>query len=184
MGSLTGAVASQRVTEARKGSLGFDPSRIVLVGHSAGAHLVALVGTDPAWFRAAGLKLSDVRGIVPLDGAAYDVPRQLDIGAPPMHNTYVQAFGKDPVRQRKLSPTFQAAAPNAPQFLILHVQRPDGIEQSNKLAAALKKAGTPVEIQGFPGTGLRGHAQINRQLGEADYPATPVLDAWLKKVFS
>jgi arylformamidase len=164
-------------------ALGFDPSRIVLIGHSAGAHLVALVGTDPAWFAAAGLKLTDVKGIVPLDGAAYDVPRQLEIGAPLLHGSYVQAFGTDPARQKKLSPTFQAAAPNAPQFLILHVQREDGIEQSKALAEALRKAGTPVTIQGFPGTGLRGHAAINRQLGEPDYAATPVVDAWLKKVF-
>ena len=164
-------------------TFGFDPSRIVLIGHSAGAHLVALVGTDPSYFRAAGLKLSDVKGIVPLDGAAYDVPRQLVIGAPLMHKTYVQAFGSNPARQKKLSPTFNAAAPNALRFLILHVQRPDGVAQSKELAAALKKAGTPVEIQGFPGTGLKGHAEINRQLGEPDYPATPVVDAWLKQVF-
>lgn len=44
---------------------------------------------------------------------------------------------------------------------------------------ALKKAGTLVTIEGFPGTGLMGHMEINRRLGEADYPATPVLDRWL-----
>jgi len=163
--------------------LAFDPKRIVLVGHSAGAHLVALVGTDPKWLNGAGLNIDDVRGIVPLDGAAYDVARQLAIGAPLMDSTYVQAFGTDPERQQRLSPTFQAAKPNAPAFLILHVQRADGIAQSRALAAALGKAGTPVEIDGFPGTGLKGHAAINRKLGETDYPATPVLDAWLAKVF-
>ena len=31
--------------------------------------------------------------------------------------------------------------------------------------------------------GLRGHMEINRKLGEADYPATPVVDAWLREVF-
>lgn len=163
--------------------LGFDAGRIVLVGHSAGAHLVTLVGTDPRFFAAAGLKLSDVRGIVPLDGAAYDVPRQLEIGAPLMRKTYVEAFGADPARQRSLSPTLQAASPNAPAFLILHVQRTDGVAQSESLAQALRAAGTPVEIEGFAGTGLRGHMEINRDLGESSYPATPVLDRWLAKVF-
>ena len=164
-------------------TLGFDPSRIVLIGHSAGAHLVALVGTDPGWFRAAGLRLGDVRGVVTLDGAAYDVPRQIASGNRMMHDTYLQAFGTDPARQEKLSPMFHAAAPNAPSFLVLHVQRPDGTAQSEALAAALKKAGTPVQIQGFEGRGLRGHMEINRDLGKPDYPATPVLDAWLKRVF-
>jgi hypothetical protein len=77
----------------------------------------------------------------------------------------------------------QAARPNAPAFLILHVQRPDGVAQSEALAAALRKAGTAVEIQGFPGTGLAGHAAINRRIGESDYPATAVLDRWLARVF-
>ena len=32
------------------------------------------------------------------------------------------------------------------------------------------------------GEGLRGHMEINRKLGQPDYPATAVMDAWLKKV--
>lgn len=39
-----------------------------------------------------------------------------------------------------------------------------------------------VEVGSFEGEGLRGHMEINRKLGEPDYPATPVMDAWLKKV--
>ena len=31
---------------------GGDPTRIVLIGHSAGAHLVSLVGTDPTYLEA------------------------------------------------------------------------------------------------------------------------------------
>lgn len=163
--------------------LGFDADRIVLVGHSAGAHLVALVGTDPQWLRGAGMSLGEVRGIVPLDGAGYDVPAQMGENARLMGDTYRQAFGTDPVRQRALSPTFQAAAPNAPAFLILHVERRDAAAQSKALAEALRKAGTEASVQGFKGKGLRGHMEINRRLGEADYPATPVVDAFLKKVF-
>lgn len=167
---------------ANSESLGFDARRIVLIGHSAGAHLVALIGTDPRWLNGAGVNIDDVRGIVALDGAAYDVPRQLSIGAPLMQRTYAEAFGSDPERQKALSPTLQAARPNAPAFLILHVQRPDGIVQSEALAAALKKAGTAVTIEGFVGTGLMGHMEINRRLGEPDYPATPVLDRWLARI--
>ena len=69
-----------------------------------------------------------------------------------------------------------------PAFLLLHVQRPDGVAQANSLADALKRAGAKVEVGSFPGEGLRGHMEINRKLGEPDYPATPVMDAWLKKV--
>lgn len=163
-------------------SLGIDRSRVVITGHSAGAHLVALVGTDERYLRAAGLSFADIDGVMPNDGAAYDVPTQMAQAGRFMGRTYDQAFGTDPERQQALSPTFHAAAPNAPAFLLLHVQREDGVAQANALAAALKRGGTKVEIGSFPGEGLRGHAAINRKLGEPDYPATPVMDAWLKVV--
>jgi len=177
---VAGAIAYLKANAAR---LGFDGNRVAMVGHSAGAHLVALVGTDPQYLRAAGLGLDAVRGIVPLDGAAYNVPDQMDENARLMGNTYEQAFGTDPVRQRSLSPTVHAAGPNAPEFLILHVQREDGQRQARELAAALVQAGTPATVQGFAGRGLRGHMQINRNLGQPDYPATPVVDAFLARVF-
>jgi arylformamidase len=178
---VAAAVAYLRANAAR---LGFDRSRIALVGHSAGAHLVALVGTDPQYFRTAGLAMDDVRGVVPLDGAAYNVPDQMDENVRLMGDTYEQAFGTDPARQRALSPTAHAAGPNAPEFLILHVQREDGTRQSRELGSALRRAGTPATVQGFAGRGLRGHMQINRNLGEADYPATPVVDAFFQRIFA
>lgn len=163
--------------------LGIDPSRVVIMSHSAGAHLVALVGTDESYLASVGLSESSLRGVIPIDGAAYDVPTQMAFGGI-MHDRYVEAFGTDPVRQQALSPTSHAAAPNAPAFLLPHVQRPDGIAQADELAAALQAAGTSVEEASFPGTGLAGHAEINRRLGDPTYAETPVVDAWLARVFA
>lgn len=177
-GDVAAAVSWLRANAAR---LGFDPARVVLMGHSAGAHLVALVGTDPRYMASAGSSLRDISGIIALDGACYDVARQVADAGRFMRDTYLQAFGSDPARQRSLSPTLQAAAPNAPAFLIVHVDRADGKAQSEALAAALVQAGTPAEVDGFAGTGLRGHMEINRALGSADYPATAVVDAWLRQ---
>lgn len=168
---------------ANAAKLNIDSRRIVLMGHSAGAHLVALVGTDPAYARAAGFALSDIKGVIPLDGAAYNVPAQLADGPAIMKDTYAQAFGSDPARQKSLSPTAHAAGPNAPAFLILHVDRDDGKRQSEALGAALRDAGTPAQVTRIAGRGLVGHMEINRKLGQADYPATAVVDAWLKTRF-
>ncbi|MFM7376985.1 MAG: alpha/beta hydrolase [Erythrobacter sp.] len=162
--------------------LGIDRSRVVLTGHSAGAHLVALVGTDERYLQAAGLSFADIDGVMPNDGAAYDVAAQIADAGPMMKGTYSQAFGTDPVRQKALSPIWQAGAPNAPAFLLLHVQRPDAAAQSKTLAEALRAGGSQAEVAGFPGEGLRGHMEINRKLGQPDYPVTPVMDAWLRKV--
>lgn len=161
--------------------LRIDSRRVIVMGHSAGAHLAALIGTDMHYLRDAGVPRDAIRGVVLLDGAAYDVPRQIADGNSFMHDTYLQAFGNDPVRQRALSPTFQTARPNAPSFLILHIDRADGASQSQALAAALTQAGTPAEIHDVGGTGLRGHMQINRELGEDSYPATAMVDGWLRK---
>jgi acetyl esterase/lipase len=168
----------------RAKTLGFDPGKVVLMGHSAGAHLAALVGTDMRYLRKAGLPPESLAGIIPIDGAAYDVSRQIMQGGNFMRQTYVVTFGEDAARQRALSPTLQAERPNAPAFLILHVAREDGTAQSQALGQALNAAGTPAQVRGFAGTGLRGHMEINRRLGEPDYPATPVVDAWLRSLFA
>ncbi len=168
----------------RAGVLGMDPRRIVIMGHSAGAHLVALVGTDEKYLRGAGLSFADIAGVIPIDGAAYDVPAQTKDGPPIMQATYKQAFGTDPARQKVLSPTLQAAAPNAPQFLLLYVQRPDGVRQAKALGAALEAGGSRVEHGSFPGEGLQGHAEINRRLGDPSYVPTAAVDGWLKRLFA
>lgn len=164
--------------------LGIDRSRIVLMGHSAGAHLVALVGTDETYLRQAGLGFGALAGVIPLDGAAYDVPKQMAEAGRFMDGRYEQAFGKDEARQKALSPVFHAQTPNAPRFLLLYVGRDDGVAQAKELAEALGKAGTPVTQQQFDGKGLMGHVTINRRMGDPEYEATPVVDAWLKQVFA
>ncbi|RVT95155.1 alpha/beta hydrolase [Sphingomonas crocodyli] len=178
---VAAAIAWARDNAAK---IGVDPGRIVIMGHSAGAHLVALVGTDERWLEALGLTEGAVRGVIALDGAAYDVPSQLDQAGPMMRNTYEQAFGTDIARQRALSPTAHAAGPNAPAFLILHIDRADGKAQSDALGAALAKSGTPAEVKAIDGKGLRGHMEINRELGQASYPATAIVDNWLKGIFA
>ncbi|KTE15042.1 alpha/beta hydrolase [Sphingopyxis sp. H115] len=168
----------------RAGALGIDRRRIVLMGHSAGAHLVALVGTDERYLKGAGLTFADISGVIPIDGAAYDVAAQMKDGPPIMQKTYAQAFGADPARQKAVSPTQQAVAPNAPQFLLLYVQRADGVRQAKALGAALESGGSRVEHGSFPGEGLKGHAEINRSLGDPAYAPTATVDAWLKRVFA
>lgn len=165
-------------------ALGVDRRRIVLMGHSAGTQLVALVGTDERYLRAAGLSFADVAGVIPIDGAAYDIPAQTREGPQIMQATYAQAFGSEAARQRALSPTLQAGAPNAAKFLLLHVQREDGVRQTQALAEALRKGGSAVEVGSFPGQGLMGHMEINRRLGDPGYAATQTVDAWLRTVFA
>src|SRR5687768_14722656 len=59
------------LVQARARGWGGDPGRIVPMGHSAGAHLAALVSADPARWRATGLR--PWLGTVSLDAGALDV---------------------------------------------------------------------------------------------------------------
>ncbi|HYI47198.1 MAG TPA: alpha/beta hydrolase [Allosphingosinicella sp.] len=161
--------------------LGVDRRRIMLIGHSAGAHLAALVGTDPSYLRAHRLPVSTIDGIVLLDGAGYDVPAQMGRGGPLVRRMYARAFGGDPAFQRRVSPAAHAAAPNAGRFLILHIMsRPDDSgAQSESLGAALRAAGTEAEVVSVEGS----HGAIFRQFGRPGHAATRATDAFADAIF-
>jgi hypothetical protein len=94
---------------------------------------------------------------------------------------YARAFGDDPAFQARVSPTLQAAAPNAGRFLILHItSRPDDSgAQSTRLAAALRAAGTPAEVVAVDNS----HAEIFRLFGQPGHVATERTDAFAREVF-
>jgi arylformamidase len=145
---------------------GGDPGRVFLMGHSAGAHLAALVGTDGRYLERAGLTLSDLSGVILLDGAGYDIPRQIRQALlPRMKGLYTTVFTEDEATQEDASPvTHVARDKGIPPFLILHVaSRRDSKAQSDGLAARLRGAGVVATV--VPAEG-KTHATINRELGQ------------------
>jgi len=164
---VASAIAWLRANAAREG---LDPDRIVLMGHSAGAHLAALVGTDPQYLKGAGVPMGAVKGVVLLDGAGYDVPTQASAEMNIVKPMYEAAFSKDPRRQAALSPTRHAAAPNVARWLILPIERrQDSQAQSKGLADALKRAGASATVVAVPG---ESHGSLNKGLGETGDFAT------------
>ncbi|MEQ7873962.1 alpha/beta hydrolase [Sphingomonas sp. ASV193] len=174
---VASAVAYLRANAAR---LGIDANRIVLMGHSAGAHLVALVGTDERYFRAVGVPVSAIRGAVLLDGAGYDIAGQMARPDNPVAAMYDAAFGRDPKRQAALSPTRWTAAPNVGAWLILPIaRRADSLAQSQALAAGLSKAGARARVESIPD---KSHGGLNKAIGEEGDYATGLVDAFLAGV--
>lgn len=155
---------------------GGDPKSIFVMGHSAGAHLAALVSTDERYLKAEGLPLSIIKGCVPVDTAVYDVKKQIDSIGPVRAATYSSVFGKDEASQKEFSPiTHVAKGKNIPPFLILHVaDRPDSKAQSQLLADRLKDAGVSAKVVAAEGT---THATINANLGKSgDGPTQEMWD--------
>src|SRR6185369_8472443 len=90
---------------------GGDPKRMLLMGHSAGAQLAALICIDDRYLKAEGLSLDIIKGCVPVDGDTYDVPAIIETaetrrrvhGQPPAKNGHREKFGNDPTKHRDFS---------------------------------------------------------------------------------
>jgi len=136
---------------------GGDPERVTLMGHSAGAHLVALLSADPARAQAFGARRWPAT--VALDSGAFDV---VEIMQRPHLRLYDRAFGADPASWRALSPLRQLRKDAVPLLAVCSTQRPDQpcvqAQDYNARAQALGVAGQvlPQDLD---------HGEINKELG-------------------
>lgn len=138
-----------------------DPSRVVLMGHSAGAHLAALVAASSTLWREAGA--SRPLGVVSLDSAALDVPGLMR--RPRIPPLYRRAFGDDPGAWIVASPHHQLAREASPMLLVCSTRRPDACPQAR--AMRRKAAGLGVRIKVLEQD--LSHRDVNRQLGAASH---------------
>lgn len=160
------AVAQQKAAE-----WGGDRGRFVLMGHSAGGHLVSLLAASPTLVRDAGA--APWLGTVALDSAAFDVVRQM--GGRHMH-LYDTAFGKDPAYWRAASPLHQLQGPAAPLLAVCSsIRRDRPCDQAQAFAARGRQVGMPVEVLPQP----LSHRDINQSLG-ADNGYSQAVDAFLQ----
>ena len=158
---------------------GGDPNRLLVMGHSAGAQLAALISIDDRYLKAEGLSLSIIKGCVPVDGDTYDVPAIIETaetrrrvhGQPQAKFGHREKFGNTPEKHRDYSAvTHVAKDKGIPPILILYVaDHPDNTAQAQRLAAALTAAGVPAKLFGGKET---NHNRLNDNLGLPDDPAT------------
>jgi arylformamidase len=183
MGTIVRDIAkSMRWVHDNIADHGGDPNRLLVMGHSAGAQLAALVCTDERYLKAEGLKLDIVKGCVPVDGDTFDVPAIIETaetrrrvhGLPQAKFGHREKFGNDPAKHRDYSAvTHVASDKGIPPFLILHVaEHPDTSAQAQRLGNALKEANVPVTVFGARDT---THGKINADLGQPEDPSTKAL---------
>ena len=165
---MTGDIAkSIRWVHDHAEEYGGDPKSIFVMGHSAGAHLAALVCTDDRYLKAEGLPLSIIKGCVPVDVSVYDIPKRLkESGVVPPAAKLKEVFGETNDGLREFSPvTHVAKGKHIPPFLILHVaDRPETKAQAHWLADKLKDAGISAKVVAAEGT---NHGTINTNLGKS-----------------
>ena len=159
---------------------GGDGRSIFVMGHSAGAHLAALVCTDERYLKSAGLPLSVIKGCVPVDVSVYDIPRRLQESGTTPPATFKEVFGSADDLHRDLSPALHVVKDkHIPPFLILHVaDRPETRSQSNWFANKLQEAGVSAKVVAAAG---KTHGTINSELGLPDDKPTQALMEFLQE---
>ena len=137
---------------------GANPDRISLIGHSAGAGIVALLGTDESFLAASGVSLADdVQCAIPLDiGGAYDLDWLADTEEPQWF--WWNAFGPleappDAAAREAYRESWRQASPlrqidegeDLPSFFIVtnDSELTRGGAQSQELRDALQETAAP-----------------------------------------
>jgi acetyl esterase/lipase len=146
---------------------GYDPKRIYLGGHSAGAHLAALVGLDPAYLGEQGLLPSVLAGVVTISGI-YDLASKARVAVVQKESIEIN-FGENSGALRAASPLAHVR-PNSLPFLILNAASDfPGLQlDGRRFAEALRGSGNRnVDHFTLPDQNHISIMQLNGKSGEA-----------------
>jgi len=167
-------------TRAHISSVGGNPHRIALLGHSAGADIVSNVTTNPRWLGERGLTLGSVRCAGPLDTEGFDKTRVPD--SDPESAQWREALGNDPAFRTDTSATLLARAGTRIPSTIT-VTRGTALRRSieSGFAAALRRVGVKATV--IDASSL-SHEDVNRRIGAAgDTVMPPPLMRFLRMCF-
>ena len=142
--------------QQRAGSWQADAARLVVIGHSSGAHLVALLVADPELLRKHGAE--PWLATVLLDCAALDVVAVMRAPHLPLFD---RAFGADEAGWPQVSPLHRLRTRPTPVLLVHSDRRPESGEASRRFAAAVAALNGRAEVCEV---GL-SHVEVNSQLG-------------------
>lgn len=121
---LADSAAALKWTARNIGKYGGDPDRIYLMGHSAGAYNVVMLGLDKRWTRRIGLPDDTIDGVIGLAGPYDFLPLDSD--------STKEAFGK--VRPLAATQPIRFARKDAPPMLLMTGDQDEIVEPENSQA--------------------------------------------------
>lgn len=158
--------------QRRASGWGADSSLCVLMGHSSGAHLVALLSAEPALAREQGA--DPWRGTVCLDNPAFDVPQRMDARHAKL---YDRAFGTNHGYWRTVSPLHVLARDARPVLAVCSTRNEAACAQAQAFAARAARSGVKVLVQPV----ALGHMDLDRQLGLPG-PYSEAVERWISSI--
>jgi acetyl esterase/lipase len=170
--------AAVRWAKDNVASYGGDPGRIALLGHSAGADIVANVATNPAYLSGQGLDLSALRCAGPLDTEGFDKQTAEDADPEGEKAQWRVALGNNPDYLVATSPTRLVAGGLGIPPIIGVVRGTDQRQQiETGFLDALTSAGVPTTA--IDARALT-HNEVSSQIGApGDTVMTPPLVGFL-----
>lgn len=122
---------------------GGDPQRLFIAGHSAGAQIAGLLGTDAHYLARRGIRPAQLAGVIGLSG-----PYDFNVGA-----KYAPIFG--PPSQWPKAQVVNFVDGDEPPFLLIHgdADRTVEVRDSIELVGKLRAVQVPATLLLLPGAG-------------------------------
>lgn len=173
---------------------GGNPNNLIIMGHSAGAHLATLVTTDQKYLNNVNVPIKSIKGVVSLDTGGFDLPYLLrsetiknDMGRgiknklilDRIQNTYEMAWRSYSVNDLSDASPINFVNRNVPAILLIESSK----DKAHQLAAdrfqkVLTNNGVSVFRKEYP----YSHEEVNDNLGLMEEPITKDVGEFIKKV--
>lgn len=152
--------------------MGGDKAKFIVMGHSAGAHIIAMIASSTALYT-----LNDITppiAAVLLDSAVMDTPTLMST----KHmRLYDQAFGNDPNYWQSLSPYHQLSSARMPLLAVCSTKRDDSCPQAENFLKKAASLGTKTLLL----KENMSHKEINQRLG-AELTYTKAVDDFFNEL--
>jgi len=153
-----------------------DPDRIFIMGHSAGAHLVSLLGADEKYMENSGYSLEILKGVISLDTGLLDIPLQVETQKSSLR-LVKSAISNNAETWKEASPVHHVeAGKGIPPYLLVYVssrERSAGVQAKN-MKQKFEEEGVTCEVYRAEN---KTHQTLNQEIGTTgDEPTAKIME--------
>jgi arylformamidase len=179
-GELQDVLNSIKWTVNNIGKYRGNPAKLILAGHSAGGHMIALIGANPELYKTAGIDATKIKGYLPLSPILDLEQMEKDNDAGFNNQTTYPVFGKTPESLKKYSPVSYFKK-DMPPFMIIYGEKdyPYLKAQNISAIARLKELGNDpgtLEVKDYT------HEDMVLKVGKSDDKVSQAMADFVFKV--